>query len=477
MLDDQTLIGLIPTTPLEWMARLEKQLNTDQKALCIYDDYYEGRHPLTFATPKFRDAFGYAFREFADNWCDLVVDATEERLNVEGFRLGSQPEGDKKAWAIWQANQLDAESQLAHTEALITGRCFALVWAGDDGSPAITIESPTEMVLATAAGNRRVRLAAMKRWLDDSGYIFGTLYLPDALYKFQSKSKLKGNRLSTVTPTRWVEREGVDFEITNPLGVVSVVPLVNRPRLMGAGVSEIAKVIPIQNAINKLVMDMVVASEFGAAPQRWATGLEVPKDPVTGQPVEMFKTMLDRIWSVSNENTKFGEFGATDLSNFVKGIELLVQHIASQTRTPPHYFYLSGQFPSGESIKSAETGLVAKTRRKMRHFGEAWEEVIRLALAVDGDKRRSKILDTETIWRDPESRSEAQHMDAVIKTKLLGVPDEILWEKAGFSPQEIQRMKDIITTAAAMAPESFGPDGLPIPGAPVAPTVTETIRG
>jgi hypothetical protein len=456
------------------MAKLEKQLNADQRALAIYDDFYEGRHPLAFATPKFRDAFGIAFKEFADNWCDLVVDATEERLNVEGFRLGSNPDGDKRAWKLWQANQLDAESQLVHTEALINGRTYVLVWNGEDPKvPAITAEHPTEMVVATAAGNRRHRLAAMKRWLDDSGFIFATLYLPDAIYKFRSRSKIKGSQVSWITPTKWVPRgvpigEGGD-EFVNPLGVVPVVPFYNRPRLLGNGVSEIAKVIPIQNGVNKLVLDMIVASEFGAAPQRWATGLEVPKDPITGQPVELFKTMLDRMWTSKNKDVKFGEFNPTDLSNFVKGIELLVQHIASQTRTPPHYFYLSGQFPSGESIKSAETGLVAKTRRKMRHFGEGWEEVMRLSFRVLGDTKRANVTDSEVIWGDPEYRSEAEHIDATIKLKAINVPDELLWERAGFSPTEIERMKAMRVAAVASGEAAPGP--IPIP------TESITIRG
>jgi len=457
------------------MAKLEKQLNAEQRALSIYDDFYEGRHPLTFATPKFRDAFGIAFKEFSDNWCALVVDACEERLNVEGFRLGSNPEGDKRAWKLWQANQLDAESQLVHTEGLINGRTYVLVWEdpNDPKVPSITAEHPTEMVVATAAGCRRHRLAAMKRWLDDSGFVFATLYLPDRIYKFKSRSKIKGSRVSWITPTKWVPRgvpdsDGGD-EFDNPLGVVPVVPFYNRPRLMGVGSSEIASVIPIQNGVNKLVLDMIVASEFGAAPQRWATGLEVPKDPITGQPVEMFKTMLDRLWSTKSKDTTFGEFRATDLANFVKGIELLVQHIASQTRTPPHYFYLSGQFPSGESIKSAETGLVAKTRRKMRHFGESWEEVMRLAFLVLGDTKRARVVDSEVIWGDPEYRSEAEHIDATIKLKAINVPDEILWERAGFSPTEIERMK--LMRAEAVA------SGEAVPGPIPLPTETISIRG
>lgn len=465
----------LPDSPEAWLVKLEKQLNTEARALQIYEDYYSGKHPLAFAMPKFRDAFGVTFREFADNWCELVVDAVEERLNVEGFRLGAPTgEADKAAWKIWQTNQLDADSQIAHTEALIFGYCYVAVWfdADDSKMAEISIEHPCEMTLCTAAGNRRHRLAAMKRWLDDSGFIFATLYLPDGIYKFRSKSPIKQNRISTNTKTSWVQREvaGEAWPLPNPLGVVPVVQLANRPRLLKPGISELSQVIPVQNAVNKLLMDMIVASEFGAAPQRWATALDVPKDPVTGQPVEIFKTMLDRLWTSKDEKTQFGAFPVTQLDNFVKGIELLVQHMASRTRTPPHYFYLSGNFPSGESIKSAETGLVSKCRRKMRHFGETWEEVMRLAFLCAGDRRSAQIQTSETIWGDPESRSEAQHVDSVVKLKLLNVPDEILWEKSGvFSQEEIARMRSLHEQAVAA--------GLAQPGPPPIPNETMAIRG
>lgn len=449
MADQSRIVG----SPEWWLRRLETQLAARQAELRRYDEYYEGDHRLLFATAKFREAFAGLFSEFADNWCDLVVDAVEERLNVEGFRLGGKGDesGDKKAWSVWQANHLDAESQVAHTEALICGEAYTLTWAGQDGQPLITVEHPTEVVVAHAPGGR-VRTAALKAWVDDDGYRYATLYLPDGLFKFRSRSRPakveESGRTRTVVGSRttWEPREvdGETWPLPNPLGVVPVVPLVNRPRMLRAGVSEIKKVIPLQDAINKLVADMIVASEFGAAPQRWATGLEVPTDPETGQPVAPFKSMVDRMLTSKRDGTRFGEFKATDLTTFVKAIEMLVQHVASQTRTPPHYFYLSGQFPSGESIKSAETGLVAKARRKMRHFGEAWEETMRLAFMVTGDKGRSQVKDSETIWGDPESRTESEHIDAVVKQKALSVPDEMLWERAGYSPQEIERMKAII---------------------------------
>lgn len=440
-----------PGAPLWWVGKLERMLDRDQPVLKKYDDYYEGQHPLGFATPKFREAFGSLFSAFSDNWCDLVVDAVRERLRVQGFRWGGQDAaGDAEAWRIWQANQLDAESAIAHTEALVHGRAYALVWVDEDDeqTPRIWIEHPSQVVVAHAAGNRRQRLAALKRWTDDDGYGRATLFLPDAIYRYRSGSKygLDSARLNIDFQvvgsgiTRWhpVPDEPI---IENPFGIVPVVPLSNRRRLLNEGVSEIARIIPIQDGVNKLVADMLVASEFGAAPQRWATGIEVPRDPQTGLPIPMFENLVSRLWASDRDNATFGQFPQTDLRPFVEGIEMLVQHIASQSRTPPHYFYLKGQFPSGESIKSAETGLVSKTNDKKLHFGEPWEEVMRLAMLMTGDVARSRNMSIEVMWADPESRSESEHTDAILKQKTLGIPDEALWEELGRSPQQIERYR------------------------------------
>lgn len=440
MIEDRT-----PESPAWWLRRLEAKLDERQPGIKHFDDYYSGEHRLGFASSEFRRAFGALFSRFADNWCELVVDAVEERLNVEGFRLGRDISGDQRAWRIWQTNHLDAESQTAHTEALISGESYVLVWAGDDRVPSITVEHPAQVTVINRAGIARERAAALKRWIDDDGFRYATLYLPDAVYKFRSAVPAKeGSR------TAWTDREvnGEPWPLPNRLGVVPVVPMVNRSRLLKPGRSELHSVVPVQDAVNKLITDLLVTSEFSAAPQRWATGIEIPKDPATGQPIQVFENLVSRLWTSKSKDTTFGEFDQADLANFVQAIEMLIQHIASQTRTPPHYFYLRGEFPSGESIKSAETGLVAKAQRKMRHFGEAWEEVMRLGFAVIGDERRARVQDSETLWGDPESRSESELADSVMKKRALGVPLQQCWADLGYSPQQIERFKEMLREEA-----------------------------
>lgn len=65
---------------------------------------------------------------------------------------------------------------------------------------------------------------------------------------------------------------------------------------------------------------------------------------------------------------------------------------------------------------------------------------MRLAFAVKGDPRKDAHL-AETIWRDAEYRSEAEHIDALLKLNSLGVPRQQLWQDAGYTPAQIERFE------------------------------------
>lgn len=451
---------MAPTTPAGWLAYLEQKLADQQREIDLFEKYYNGEHRLAFATLKFRQSFGWLFKALADNWCEIVVDAPVERLFVEGFRFGKDKPADTKAWDIWQANGLDAESVMAHTEAVKDGRAYILVAPKPPGSeyPRITVEHASQMIVECEAGDRRARIAALKKWRDDDGYEFATLYLPNQIVKWQTKEPNKYPTGSDIG-RNWVERAG-DPGGDNPFGVVPVIPLENNPTMLGGGRSDLMPAIPLQDAINKELADMLVASEFGAFIQRWATGIQVDTDS-EGVPTSSteLKAAVSRLWTSESETAKFGQFAATDLNNYVVAIGMLLQHLAAQTRTPPHY--LLGQIVnvSGDALKAAETGLVAKVKRKQIDFSDSWEEAMRLALKVKGETELSEALGAEAIWRDPEYRSEGEQVDAAIKLRALYVPLPALWERIGASPQQIEDWEKKLPEQPPYTP----------PGAPVAP--------
>lgn len=470
-------------TPAYWVKKLADKLDAEQSSLRLWDDYYSGKHRLAFATEQFRSTFGDMFRAFADNFTAIPVDSLVERLDPQGFRIPADTTdgvqdieeittGDSEAADIWQANHLDAESQVLHTEGLIHGKAYLLVAPGGE-YPEITVESALQTACATRPGYRKDRLAAFKRWKGEGNYLEATLYLPDVLYKLRSEKPVESDLAITWQDIRWTVREvdGEQFPMRNPLGVVPVIPFLNKPRVMSEGESEIAPIIPIQDAVNKLFADLLVASEFAGMKQRVILGAEIPVDPETGEAIKLdySKMVRDHVWHFESPDVKVDTFAESDLSNYVTAIGMAIQHIASRTRIPPHYFLASmGNFPSGEALKSAEAGLVAKTHRIQRFFGESYEETIRLALLAKGSDAKAKAaMSAETIWADAESHSEAEHMDALTKLAALGVPEELIWERAGLTPQEIERAKEIKAAAKAAEPKTpattFVLNGSPAP--------------
>ena len=431
-----------------WVARLMAGLDARSERITKWDAYYRGDQPLAFASSKFREAFGGRFKAFSSNFCALVVDGTRERLEVQGFRMDSSRSASR-AWRIWQGNDMDAASQVAHTEALIKSVVYALVEPAPLGlaaDPRITIEDPLDAITASDPRDPRQRRAGLKRWVDDAGHLVVVLYLPDFVWKFRSQSPWsRGSGSLRLMPFMPPDEE---WPLANPLGAVPLVPLLNRPRLDGSGQSEIDPVMSNQDAINKYRADALIAAEFGAYRQRWAIGVDIPTDPVTGQPIEPFKAAVDRLWvqpppdpeDPNPPRVEFGEFSQTDMSPYQKMIESEIGAISSISRLPYHYLLGQPQAvpPSGESLKSSEAGLIRKVRTAMIHLGEGWEETVRLALRAIGD---SGDRAGETIWRDPETRNEAVRTDAVLKQFQAGlITREVALEELGYSPDQVARM-------------------------------------
>jgi hypothetical protein len=448
-------------TPLDWRALLLWQLHEQREASATYEAYYDGHHPLQFATAKFREAFGGLFGAFADNWCQIVVDAAVERLRIVGFQVGGKP--STEAWALWQRNRLDVESVIAHTEAGKSGRAYLLV-DPNGGDPRITVEHSSQVVVACDPSSRHRRLAAVKHWLGDDGYQYATLYLPEVVLRYQSSTPTEPG----AEGLEWVPRDDEAAEVVNPLGVVPVIPLENKPGLLGAAHSDLEPALPLQDAINKECSDMLVASEYGAFPQRVITGWESPKDPDTGKPLftsqdrkGWLEAALSRVWTFGDPDVTASSLPAADLANFVAAIEMFVQHLAAQTKTPPHYLLGQVVNASGDALSVAEAGLVSKCRSKTLFYSDSWEEAVALALTAAGQP--TDAADCEAMWANPERVSLGALVDAAVKKATLGVPRSVLWLELGYTPQQITEMENV---AAPEPPTPPTPPPTPPPAAP-----------
>lgn len=410
-----------PLSPEWWLARLYKHLVKRREMVDFFSDYYCGEHPLPWVAPQARDEFRRIVKMTRSNYMGLVCDATAERLNVEGFRFGGEGDADAETWRIYQANNLDADSDMAWLEAIISGYSYFHVApnAKNEKTPHIWVEHPSQAIVEHVPGtNRRERAASLKVWDDDwTGEVHAVLQLPTLIYKYRASRPKGEGRDSLPWAEREVEGEQPNGQRKNPLGVVSMVEVPNNPRLLHGGVSELYDLTDIQDRVNKTLFDRLQTQEFGVDPQKWASAFpDVDED---GNP-NVVEFGRNRMVTTNVEETRFGNFAVAPLDPYSLAKREDVKDIASRSRTPAQYLLGEMSNVNGETLKASESGLISKVKQRMRPFGEALEETMRIA------RRAANLPDAtdarmETIWTNPQYRTEGELTDAVIKRVASGI--------------------------------------------------------
>lgn len=372
----------------------------------------------------------------------LYVDSIAERQELEGFRLGGANEADTELWDWWQANDLDVEATLGHTDALVHGRSYITVAKPDPkidvgvdpNVPIIAVEPPTNLYAQIDTRTRKVT-QAIRAIYDDQGsqVISATLYTP-------------------VLTVVWVKDQGqwtVLTQVQHGLGVVPVIPIPNRTRLSDLyGTSEITPELrSITDAAARILMDMQATAELMAIPQRLLFGVkpdQIGVDPATGE--SKYNAYMARILAFDDPEGKAQQFTAAELRNYVDALDAIDRKAAAYTGLPPQYLSTSSDNPaSAEAIKSSESRLVKKTERKNKIFGGAWEEAMRVAyMVMKGANLPPEYFRMESIWRDPSTPTYAAKADAAAKLYANGtgvIPKERARIDMGYSIAERLEMQ------------------------------------
>lgn len=417
----------------------------------LYQNYLRGNHRLTFASAEYRQAFALLLKGLHVNICPAVVGALTDRLKVEGFTAldGTEAAG-QAAWDLWESSRMAALHNRIHKEAIALGDAYMLVWPDTEGRVRFYPHSGLTMCHDHDDEEPEVITKAAKLWADGKRFRLN-LYYPDRIEKYRTMSDNTGTTTAKQFERFSPEGEPGSDEVDNPYGRVPVFHFPFDSDTHAHGNAELRDVVPIQDALNKTMHDLIVAGEFAAFPQRVLLGVEAPVNE-DGTPASMFQAGITRIMTVGNPEAKAVSFPPADLEKYQAVKAGFYQDIAAIKGIPMHFFHMSGDFPSGESLKVAESRLVNRVEDTQVDFGDTWADVIAFGLEVQG----TASTPLRTVWQDAYSRNERSEAETVaVKVRDVGISTAQGWRELRYSPEEIATMEQELEMEQSTAAESF----------------------
>lgn len=447
-----------PDTPGYWFHRLYTELVNRHTGYTELWDRFTGNPPLPLAPNRSREIYSRFVRLANANWADLIVAAVAERMQVTGFQTGAEGDetGDAEAWAIWQANHLDAEATLLFETMLAMGDAYMIVGpppaTGD--RPLITVEDPREVITADDPTRRHRARAALKVWTDEwTDKAFAHLFMPGVVYRLTADVARTGVA-GFPTVDAWEFDTGYGTQRTLP-GEVPVVRFRNRAAMTpGPGRSEFGHVVDDLDRIATMILHRVTIAMYQAFRQRAVTGVPVDGSDADFDWDQALRADPGSLWRLP-DGVAMWESAGVDLTPILESVRADVRDLAARTRTPMFYLFPDTTGGSAEGAALQREGLVFKTRNRLTASSEPLERAMSYAFRWAGDTERADLVDMETLWAPPERFTLAERYDAAIKAKAAGVPwSTVMADVLQFSPQQIARMSLERSTDVFLDPDA-----------------------
>ncbi len=478
MLDDaelqRVLAALIRARSLEWprLCRIRRYLRAEQVDLYV---------------PK---AAGEEFRRLIEmshyNILGRIVSATAQDLYVDGYRPtgpnGRAPSLESSPiWEqVWQPNRMDARQGGLFRAAVTYGMAYATVLPGDP-APVITPYSPRRCtaIFDDPATDEWPRYAlTVDRELD-----LANLTAPAVeLGQLDPSARLCKVRVwdDTTVYTLDVDERGstarVVTSMDHGLGVCPVVPFPDSVDLDdGCPPGKIEPLIPVQQQIDQTTYSLLMTQQYQAFRQRWATGMAIDTDDA-GAPIQPWNASVAEVWVNDSPDGRFGDFAETSLAGYLESRTAAILFASSVAQVPPHHLVIGNAISniSADALVALEAAHRQDVAEHQTVFGEALEQLMRLAGLAAGDNDAWEDMAAQVVWRDTTPRSLGQVADAFGKLATqLEIPVQALWERLpGVTDQDLDRWRQMAEAAnplrdlQAMVDQQLAPQAAAVPPAP-----------
>lgn len=395
----------------------------------IAENYYEGLQPEVFTHDSWLKMFRIDNKHFRFNFAKTVVDAVSNRLEIANI-LGVTDEATAEINRIWEKNDLKLDANEIHRNSLMYGDSYAIVWTDANGEVTIDYNSPMTTVIIYDDENPRIKSFAAKMWetldLEGKKVTKLNLYYADRIEKYA----MFGEVMNVISATGFLPYEVIE----NPWGEI---PVFHFRTTKQYGRPEHLDAYGPQDAINKMMATHMVTVDYQGAPQRYALGgsgnssefEDFDETATDAENLGKLKNGPGELWYLKGID-KVGEFAPADHKTFTEPVREFVRSMASITNTPLHYFEKTGNVPSGEALRTAEAPLMKKVEDRQVAFGNAWRDMFRFVLSVEGINS-----DVEVKWQAVESMDSLDAWEVAVKKRVVGVSLEQVLVEMGYDAE------------------------------------------
>jgi len=342
--------------------------------------YYDGEQPLVYSSEKLKEIFSGLEARFTENWCAVVVDSVLDRLELYTPTVAGDEALAAQLAGLWEQTGLVDDEYGVHEDVTVTGESFVVAWPDDEEGVVQAFHNDARLCHAEYDAKNPWQMRFAAKWWNNGDGIRLTLYYVDRLEYYASRRSFKAGEMPTAKAFEpWAPGPDGAAVAENPYGQIPVFHFRSNRRKPK---SQLVNVVEVQDAVNKLLADMMVAAEFGAFPQRYV---------ISSAGIANLKNNPNAIWDLvaaeqGMQATTPGQFVATELQNYLNAINKLSADIGIITRTPRHYFYQQGGDPSGEALLAMESPLMKKAHRLQQTLVPTWRDLAAFLLRLQGQE-------------------------------------------------------------------------------------------
>lgn len=415
----------------------------------LYRDYYDGVHrlKLTNEMKQMMQIKSDRLDQYNANYCEMVVAALADRLTVESIDTGNDA-GDEWAQQVMALARFDGLQIDVRESALRDGETFVMVAHDTQADMPVLAHEPAWDgdcgVMVVYDRQMQHILAGVKVWYEaDLRRV--NIYYPNSMEKYSYESPAPKQGMDVEKPYLKQypdERANKDGVIdTSQDGKAPGVPIIHFPnRGKRKAKSELINMIPLQDSLNSTLVSMVMTALLTAFPLLFAKGWKPPAGMTPGQ-------ILHAMVGDSNGNAIVPEteeharaiaaiqsqfdlkrIEPGEIDQLIKQADWLIFQIGTVSSTPVPG-QMGGDTSSGEALKQRGIGLVGKAQRAQVQFGNAWEDVLRMAARLQdifGRKKPPTDLQWVTRWKSAELRNNVEILAFAKQIHEMGFTEEAL---------------------------------------------------